>query len=336
MRVTEQPPFRGPEARRIGDQAPSSGYPQGRKLPVAPRERRPALAVLAVLLIVGGALVTAVLFIQNGERVSAIAVTERVGAGQRIPVVALKEVRIAVADIQYIPWSAREEVGRHFAAVDLMPGTLLNDRMVALASSELRPGKAVVGLLLKAGQLPPGLAKGDRVQVIFIPGGQGTPESGRILAAHALVNFVDGTSVDDRPGSTGSGSTSVSVIVDTEIAPTVVAYASAGRIGLAYLPGLPADTSPQPHPSGGPSAGPSAGTPPAPDDVTTGAPSPNTRQTPRASTTPRAGTRPVRTPTSRPTAQTTGRPSTRPTARPTPTPTARRTPGPTPTTNGQG
>ncbi|MEV7967322.1 hypothetical protein AB0O34_15250 [Sphaerisporangium sp. NPDC088356] len=332
MRVTEQPPFRGPEAQRHAGQTPSPGFRQGRKLPVTPRERRPALAVLAILLIVGGALVTAVLFIQNGERVSAIAVVERVGAGQRIPVRALKEVRIAVADIKYIPWSARDEVGRHFAAVDLVAGTLLNDGMVGLASSELRPGKAVVGLMLKAGQVPPGLEKGDRVQVIFVPGGEGTVEGGRLLAAHALVNFVD-----DGLSGPGSGSTSVSVIVDTETAPTLVAYASAGRIGLAYLPGLPADISPQARPSGPPSTG----TTRDPDDVTTGEPGPNTRGTPRPSTTPRAATPPVRTPSARATAKTTGGPSSHPTTRttprPTPTPTNRRGTRPTPSpTNGRG
>ncbi|GII75516.1 hypothetical protein Sru01_04980 [Sphaerisporangium rufum] len=259
MRVTEQSSFRGPEAQRLADQAPAPGAPQGRRLPVSPRERRPALAALAVLLIIGGALITTVLFIQSGDRVSAIAVAARVGAGQRIPEQALKEVQVAVTDVQYVPWSARGEVARHYAAVDLVPGTLLNDDMVSLASSELRPGKAVVGLSLKAGQVPAGLRKGDRVQVIFVPGEDGTVNGGKVLAPRAMVNYVGGG------GESGTGgTTTVSVIVDTGSAAGIVAYASAGKIGLAYLPGLSAD---------GGAATPAPSGTPGPEDSATGEPS---------------------------------------------------------------
>ncbi|GAA3831339.1 hypothetical protein GCM10022226_60510 [Sphaerisporangium flaviroseum] len=318
MRVTEQTPFRGPEAQRLADQVPSPGSPTGRKLPVAPRERRPALAALAILLIIGGALITTVLFIQSGDRVSAIAIGARVGAGQPIPVQALKEVQIAVTDVQYIPWSARTEVAQHFAAVDLVPGTLLNDEMVAVASSELRPGKAVVGLSLKAGQVPAGLRKGDRVQVIFVPGEDGTDSGGKVLSARALVNYVGG-----GQSGTGTGATTVSVIVDTEDTATIVAFASAGKIGLAYLPGLSADAATRP------TAEPSAGQTDEPDGITTGEPDPNASKKP--STTPRASTRPSRTPTVRQPDRPTERPNSQRSAKPSVTPTAG-----SPTIDGQG
>src|SRR5262249_33505157 len=56
--------------------------PAARGLPVPVRERRPALAWLAVLLILGGALATALLIIRADQRVSAILVTKPIGAGR--------------------------------------------------------------------------------------------------------------------------------------------------------------------------------------------------------------------------------------------------------------
>src|SRR6266849_3057112 len=69
--------------------------PAGRRVPRAPRERKPVLAALAVLLILGGALGAGLLVIQGSKRVAAIEISQPVGAGQRIPVTAMQPVQIA-------------------------------------------------------------------------------------------------------------------------------------------------------------------------------------------------------------------------------------------------
>jgi hypothetical protein len=253
MRVTEQSSFRRPEAQRLADQTPATATAGGRRLPAAPRERKPALAALAVLLIVGGALITTFLVLQSGDRISAIAIRERVGAGQRIPEAALKEVQIADGSVPYVPWEAREQVAQHYAAVDLVPDTLLNEGMVTLSSTELVPGKAVVGLSLKAGQVPVGLTPGQRVQVIHVPGDDGAIGGGKVLAPRALVHHVG------ADGSETGGNTIVTIVVDDDASPVITAYASAGRIALAYLPGVGAEgardqgggTEPAPAPTAG-------------------------------------------------------------------------------------
>src|ERR1700729_2919502 len=74
---------------------PEATAPSGRRLPSAPRERKPALAALAILLIVGCALGTGLLVVQSGKRVAAIEVSREIGSGQRIPLSALTEVQIA-------------------------------------------------------------------------------------------------------------------------------------------------------------------------------------------------------------------------------------------------
>ncbi|MBO3745159.1 hypothetical protein J5X84_03695 [Streptosporangiaceae bacterium NEAU-GS5] len=205
--------------------------PASRKLPVPPRERRPALAALAVLLILGGALATTLLIMRSGDRVSAIRITQQIGAGQAIPAEALQEVQIADSGIDYVAWRYRDQVAKTFAAVTLLPGTLLTEGMTTSSSEELGPGKALVGLALKAGQAPAALTKGDVVQVIYVPGaGRGTGAvQQRVLASSARVHSVGSP---DRPGSG-----LVTIVVDAALSPTIAAYASTGEVALAILPG---------------------------------------------------------------------------------------------------
>ncbi|GAA4568122.1 hypothetical protein GCM10023193_48740 [Planotetraspora kaengkrachanensis] len=209
--------------------------PSARKLPVPPRERKPALAALAVFLILIGALGTTLLVMRTGDRVSAVRIVEQVGAGELIPASAIQEVQIADTGIDYVSWKFSDQVEKTYAAVTLLPGTLLTDRMVSKSNSALGPGKAIVGLALKDGQMPLGLAKGDVVQVIYVPSGAKetagqTGTTQRILSNESLV-----TRVGDPESRSSSGL--ISVVVDASIAPTVALYASNGQIALIALPG---------------------------------------------------------------------------------------------------
>ncbi|GAA2391808.1 hypothetical protein [Nonomuraea africana] len=200
-----------------------------RKLPVPPRERKPALAALAVLLILGGALATTLLVMRSGDRISAIRVVQQIGVGQKISPNALEEVQIADTGVAFVAWSERFAVVETYAAATILPGTLLTDEMTVTASEELGPGKAKVGLALKPGQAPAGLREGDRVQVIHVPGRSSGGQS-RVLAPNALVHIVG------EPTRTGSAGL-ITVIVDSTISPQVAAYASSGEIAVAELPG---------------------------------------------------------------------------------------------------
>ena len=114
------------------DSWPRPTAPANRRAPRAARERKPGLAALALLLIVGGALGAAYLVVQNGHRVAAIEITQPLGAGQRIPPNALREVEIAPgAGLGYVPWSEAGQVTQFYAATAIPPGTLLTSPMVA-------------------------------------------------------------------------------------------------------------------------------------------------------------------------------------------------------------
>ena len=139
--------------------------PGSRRPPRVARERRPALAALALLLIAGGALGAAYLVLQNSHRVAAVEVIQQLGAGERIPPAAQREVDIAGGSgLSYVPWSEAGQVTQFYAATAIPPGTLLTSPMVARVNG-LATGKAVVGLALKDGQLPEGLQAGDHVNL---------------------------------------------------------------------------------------------------------------------------------------------------------------------------
>jgi hypothetical protein len=204
-----------------------------RRPPRVPRERKPALAALALLLIVGGALGAAYLVVQNNHRVTAIEITQQIGAGQQIPVSAMQAVDIAPAGgLGYVPWNQAAQVARYFAAVPIPPGTLLSSAMVA-PSSSLAAGRDVVGLALKEGQLPGGLQVGDRVTVYEVsdstqscPGAPGTP-----LAVNAIVLGISTPST-----ATGNSATDVRVGVYPPDAGPVACNAANGNVGIAVLP----------------------------------------------------------------------------------------------------
>jgi hypothetical protein len=237
---------------------PEPTAPAGRRLPGAARERKPALAALAVLLILGGALGAGWLAIQNGKRVAAIEISQQVGAGQRIPVSAMQPVQIAAGSgLAYVPWAEASQAARFFTVSAIPPGTLLTRAMVATTGTPVA-GKAVLGLALKDGQLPRGLTSGEHIDIYQVSDAQETCPggSGGTLAADAIVLAVG------APSAT-SGSTAVAdveVALNPSDAGTVACNAANGIVGIAVLPdgGPGAATPAGPAGAGGPASAPAS------------------------------------------------------------------------------
>ena len=144
---------------------PEPTSPAGRRLPSAPRERKPALAALAVVLVVGGALAAALLVLKAGHKTGAIEISQPVGQGQKIPLSSMQEVQVTSGTgINYVPWNEASQVAQTYAATMLPPGTLLTPQMTTAVNTATR-GMTVVGLALKDGQLPDGLQVGDHVGI---------------------------------------------------------------------------------------------------------------------------------------------------------------------------
>jgi len=158
MRTSEKPARDGrPAAGRpeANGGHPGLSAPASRRLPVPPRERKPALAALAVLLILGGALATTLLTMRAGDRVSAIRITRQIAAGQPIALAAMEEVQVARTGVEYVPWRLRDQVAKTYAKVPLVPGTLLIRGMTASASEELAPARRSWASPSRPGRCPP-------------------------------------------------------------------------------------------------------------------------------------------------------------------------------------
>ncbi|MEV0619375.1 hypothetical protein AB0I81_39075 [Nonomuraea sp. NPDC050404] len=228
---TKDGPARGSQDAGAASPADRLTTVASRGLPSPARERKPALAALAVLLILGGALATMVLIMRADERVSAILITKRIGAGQALDPGSMRETRVVEDGVTYELWAHREQVSRTVAAATLLPGTVVTTDMTVAWNQELVPGKARVGLALKPGQMPNAVQAGQRVQVVLVQsGGTGATGQGyRVLAQSALV--------ESSVVSNNRATAEVTVVVDGSVAPEIAAHASAGRIVITELPG---------------------------------------------------------------------------------------------------
>ena len=144
------------------------------RLPSAPRERRPLLAALAVLLIVGGALLAGLLATQMDHRVEMLAAADTVKAGQVITKDDLASVRVSADVSGLIPVTSIDQVVGRTARVEISKGQLVDTSQIA---TENLPGsdQQVVGVSLEAGRFPAsGLTAGDVVDIVSVVNGSGS------------------------------------------------------------------------------------------------------------------------------------------------------------------
>jgi hypothetical protein len=228
--------------------------PGGRRMPSAPRERKPALAALAVLLVALGAVAAGYLVISAGHRVGAVEITQQVGQGQRIPASAIKEVEIASnSGINYVAWQYANRVAGVYARVQIPAGTLLTSAMTT-ATNNLAAGKVQVGLSLKPGQAPANLLIGQTVEAFGVGTGSGCGAGTAGTAGGSGGGSAGGTGggngagpgvpittgvIASVIGSTASnGSTAaVTLAVPDADAGVLTCYASAGDVAIALTPG---------------------------------------------------------------------------------------------------
>jgi hypothetical protein len=221
--------------------------PAGRRMPSAPRERKPLLVVLALLLIVVGAGAAGLLVTRMSHRVAAVEISQTIPQGQQIATADLAEVQIASdSGISYVPWSDTSIVIKDFAAEDIPKGTLLTASMVS-ATNTLANGRNVLGLALKDGQMPANLQVGNSVEIYSTAtqanscqaqqggaqnqaGGAAGQTGGSVLAGTATVTAIGSS-------KSGTGVTDVEVAVNPDVAGVVACNASNGTVAIAMTSG---------------------------------------------------------------------------------------------------
>ncbi|GGO53012.1 hypothetical protein [Streptomyces lasiicapitis] len=217
----------------------------GERLPTAPRERKPALAALAVLLILVGALGATVLVLRAGDRVEVVKVTKRIAPGESVNTGNSTSVMVAAdSDVHYIKKSKLSALSKLKARTTIYPGTVVVGEMFD-DKGGLPTGKASVGLALKEGQYPSTLKQGDTVALYRVAAngssssndndkgtGGGSSASRTPLVADARVGLVN--SKEDATISTGN--LSITVLVDNDDVAAVTSAASLGEVAVAVVP----------------------------------------------------------------------------------------------------
>ena len=212
--------------------------PSGRRLPSAPRERKPALAALAVLLVALGAVAAGLLVVNAGHRVAAVEIVQQVGQGEQIPASAIREVEISSdSGLDYVAWQYAGRVAGVYAATEIRAGTLLTEAMTS-STNNLAAGKVEVGLSLKAGQVPGNLLIGDSVEAFPVGTGSGCGTSATADSASTDVPIATGTIASLSGSASEAGNdTGVTLAVSSAEAGTLACYASAGDVAITLMPG---------------------------------------------------------------------------------------------------
>ncbi|MGW6009084.1 hypothetical protein [Streptomyces sp. NPDC055210] len=221
----------------------------GERLPSPPRERKPALAALAVLLILVGALGATMLVLRAGERIEVVKVTGDIQAGESV---GDKVKAVLVADdagINYVKWNQLKTLKGLKAKSTIYSGTLVIGQMFGTEAS-VPAGKAVVGLSLKEGQYPEGIEVGDLVAAYQVGNNAssnsgsddktGTGATGSTGSADApIVEDARVTKVPSGSGDSTISSTNqrVTVTVDESDAAALTRAAAANAVALVKVPG---------------------------------------------------------------------------------------------------
>jgi hypothetical protein len=199
----------------------------GTRLPSA-RERRPALAALAVLLIVGGAFASGFLALQAGNRADYLRVKSdvEIPQGAEISDDDLESVSLPEDMDGAISVDDKDDVVGLRTVTHLVEGTILTEAMVT-EESGVEPGMEEVPLTLE--NVAPNLSSGDSVAV-HTASDEGAPAD---YAAEVLsVVYPDDDGVGGDSGSDSAVSLTVLMTEDdaADIAPAIrdddVAYVS--------------------------------------------------------------------------------------------------------------
>ncbi|WP_051723798.1 SAF domain-containing protein [Micromonospora chokoriensis] len=202
---------------------------------VAPQRRwRPALVWLAVALVAAGGLIAAAVLRKVGTTAEYLAVSSTVEVGSTIDRSDLSTVRITVDPaLKPIRAGAADEVIGKFAAVGLVPGTLLT-RAQLTETAVPGQGEQLVGLSLPQERMPAERVK-PGARVLLVVTTDDGPVSNQQQTTAAPIS-IEATVVDVRAG-VKEGTTLLNVAVPDRDGPLIASRAAAGRIVVALTTG---------------------------------------------------------------------------------------------------
>jgi hypothetical protein len=207
-------PAGSPIARSTLPTGATAPVPGPVRPPTAARERKPALAALALLLIAVGVLASVYLQMQAGNRIGVIELTQRVPQGQQISDSDITELMVAKdSSINYVTWSERGLLGKYTAQTTLVAGTILIGPMLTTTPT-VNGNVATIAVKLSAGQYPP-VTLGAAVNAYYVGSAQNVPPG---YASSAAGSTTSGSgSPSTSSGGAGSNGNDVSVLLSNSV-----------------------------------------------------------------------------------------------------------------------
>lgn len=194
-----------------------------------PRQRRPALAALALLLIVGGALVAGLLAVRMDSRVPVLVAARDIEAGARITEDDLTTAQVASDGLDLIGEEHADVVVGAYAATTIRANTALDERMVT-EEPPIGEDRAVVSVPLIPKVAPADrIRAGDLVQV-WRASGESDGKVQEIGTAYVLS-----VSEPETEEFASDQVSSAILLVPSEAAGSIIDAASADQAGLAIL-----------------------------------------------------------------------------------------------------
>ena len=206
------------------------------------RERRPALAALAVILILLGAAGSALIALNSGNRSDFVAISvDALPPGSKLEAKDLSRGDLAGATGGLIPWSEAEKyLGRYTKTWMYKDQFVTPENLTKKDEQPIPAGGALVGVSLEAGRAPSdGLEVGDIVKVIRVPSANAEGAAVPLVSA-AEVTSTAGAITDSK---TSSNSTlNVTILIPADDITTVAAAAASKTLVLVKLaPGTKPD-----------------------------------------------------------------------------------------------
>ena len=196
-----------------------------------PRQRRSGLAALAVLLIVGGALLAGLLAVRMDSREPVLAAARDIAPGSLLQPEDLREVSVASEGLRLIPADLARQVldGDTYARVAIRKDSLVDENMLT-RDAPVSGDRAIVAVPLNPSITPADeLRGGDLVQVVRIGAKSGETA---VVLTEGLVLSVSRASGDDLGGSSSGAA---NLLVPKSQASAVVDAAGADAAGLALV-----------------------------------------------------------------------------------------------------
>ncbi len=204
------------------------------RLPGRKHDRRPALIALALLLVLGGALGSALVAYRSGQRVDVLVAAKSIPIGHQVTRADFTVARVASSDASVASASDESAYLGSYATTSIPQGTLVNGDMFKVGH-EVPEGAQLVGMVVPRTQSLSGIGPGDVVAVYFVAGKNQSGDNHGVKSGTRLLKsarVVDAAAHD----SGGDSTVALTLLVPDKKVKRIVADASTQQLAVTRMP----------------------------------------------------------------------------------------------------